>query len=128
MDKFVIWSDEILEFLKDADPKDKIVVYLGYPINCYFPITGAEDSQSAGWWEIRFGDSGEIETINLDYFLHELPEGFMVMIQEKCHFGKSYPIDQILKSDNGDWILKCNNQASEYWEELRKWKELLKKD
>lgn len=116
----IIWSDEILEKLKGENPKKKVLVKIG---NQIYPIIGLEDSQSIGWWEIRFGDPDEIETIDIEYLLHELPPGFMVMLQERVHLGNSYPINQILQTLNGEWILKCNDPESEYWEELRKWKE-----
>jgi hypothetical protein len=122
MDKFVIWSEEILELLKDSNPKDKIVVYLGYPINCYFPITGAEDSQSIGWWEIRFDPNERIyNTITVETLLANLPKGFMVMLQERCHSGKSYPITRAFKSRDG-YIIACDDSDLEYWDELEKWK------
>ena len=118
----IIYSDEILELLKDADSKDKIVVYLGYPINRYFPITGAEDSQSAGWWEIRFDPDERIyNTITVETLLDNLPEGFMVMLQEKVHIGKSYPITRAFRSRDG-WTICCDDSDLEYWDELEKWK------
>jgi hypothetical protein len=71
--------------------------------------------------EIRFGDVGE-ETIDLDFLLANLPKGEMVMLQEKVHVGKSYPINQVLQSLNGEWFIRCTNQDSEYWAELEKFK------
>ena len=118
----IIWSDEILELLKDANPKDKIVVYLGYPINCYFPITDAEDSQSIGWWEIRFNPDERIyNTITVKTLLANLPKGEMVMLQERCHSGKSYPITRALRSRDS-WTICCDDSDLEYWDELEKWK------
>lgn len=118
----IIYSDEILEILKEANPKDKIDVYLVYPINSYFPITGAEDSQSAGWWEIRFNpDERLYNTLTVETLLANLPEGFMVMLQERCHSGKSYPITRVFKSLSS-WVIDCNDSDLEYWDELEKWK------
>lgn len=114
----IIWTDEILEKLKGENPKKKIWAEIG---NKCCPIIGLEDSQSVGWWEIRFGDIGE-ETIDLNFLLANLPKGEMVMLQEKVHVGKSYPINQVLQSLNGEWFIRCTNPDSEYWEELEKFK------
>jgi hypothetical protein len=118
MGNLVIWSDEILKVLKEDNPKKKIWAEIG---NQTYPIIGLEDSQSVGWWEIRFGNIGE-DTIDLDFLLSNLPKGEMVMLQEKVHVGKSYPINQVLQSLNGEWFIRCTNPDSEYWEELKKFK------
>jgi hypothetical protein len=118
----IIWSDEVLEILKEANPKNKIVAYLGYPINCHFPIIGAEDSQSVGWWEIRFDPDEKIyNTITVETLLANLPEGFMVMLQEKVHIGTSYPIARAFRSRDS-WTICCDDSDLEYWDELEKWK------
>ena len=109
----IIWSDEILEALKG---EKKVWVEIG---NRTYPIIGIEDSQSVGWWEIRFGKDWR-DTISVDLLLSNLPRGVMVMLQEGTH---SYPINQVSQSLNGEWFLRCNNPESEYWEELKKWKD-----
>jgi len=119
----IIWSNEILEALKYADPKEKVCAKIG---DDFYPIFGIEDSQSVGWWEIRFNpDIGLPRSANVEELLRELPEDFMVMLQERGHLGKSYPITNIFPSFRGGtyyWILKCDNTDLEYWEELEKWK------
>ena len=116
----IIWSDKILEDLEGESEKKKVWVEIG---NQTYPIIGIENSQSVGWWEIRFGKDWR-DTISVDLLLSNLPRGVMVMLQEGTHSGKSYPINQVSQSLNGEWFLRCDNPESEYWEELEKWSKL----
>ena len=109
----IIWSDEILEALEGE--KKNVWVEIG---NQTYPIIGIEDSQSVGWWEIRFGKDRR-DTVSVDLLLSNLPRGVMVMLQEGTY---SYPVNQVSKSLNGEWFLRCDDPNSEYWEELEKWK------
>jgi len=47
----------------------------------------------------------------------------MVMLQERTHIGKSYPITKVVRQYYFDlWMLECDYPTLEYWEELEKWK------
>jgi len=43
----IIWSDEVLKGLENADNSTKVIVKIG---NEFYPIIGSEDSQNIGWW------------------------------------------------------------------------------
>ena len=120
--KLVIWSDEILKEIEKLGKPVPVFAKIGLSI---FRITGIEDSVSIGWYEIRIGLDYEdiLPTLPSSYFMANLPKGEMVMLQEGGHLGKSYPINSIyLTTDGENMILKCENPDSEYWEELEKWK------
>lgn len=115
----IIWSDDVLRRLESANNSDKVIVKIG---NEFYPIIGLEDSQSAGWWEIRFDPDLEIECyIDVEYLRSNLPKGEMVMLQERTHAGKSYPIIEVAQHYLNLWILECDDPTLEYWEELEKW-------
>lgn len=116
----IICSDDVLRRLERADNSAKVIVKIG---NEYYPITGSEDSQSIGWWEIRFDPDLEIEcSIDVEYLRFNLPKGEMVMLQERTHAGKSYPIIKVVQHYLDLWMLECDDPTLEYWEELEKWK------
>ena len=118
MGNLVIWSDEILKWVDGLEGEKPVFARIGL-IN--LRISGIEDSQSIGWYEIRF-DYTDLPTINVDYLRANLPKGQMVMLQEETHTGNSYPINSVFLIVNGSLILKCEDPESEYWEELEKWK------
>ena len=117
----IIWSDDVLKRLEGADNSAKVIVNIG---NKFYPIIGLEDSQNIGWWEIRFDPDLEIErSIDVEYLRSNLPKGEMVMLQERTHAGKSYPIIKVVRQYYFDlWMLECDDPTLEYWEELEKWK------
>ena len=115
----IIWSNDVLKRLESADNSAKVIVKIG---NEFYPIIGSEDSQSIGWWEIRFDPYLEIEcSIDVGYLRSNLPKGEMVMLQERTHAGKSYPI-KVVQQYFDLWLLGCDDPTLEYWEELEKWK------
>ena len=114
----VIWSDEILKWADGLEGEKPVLAEIGLT---NLKISGIEDSQSIGWYEIRF-DYTKLTTINVDYLKANLPKGQMVMLQEETHTGNSYPINSVFLDVNGNLILKCDDPESEYWEELEKWK------
>lgn len=117
----IIWSDDVLRRLERADNSAKVIVKIGNEI---YPITGLEDSQSIGWWETRFDpDLETVRSINVEYLRSNLPKSEMVMLQERTHAGKSYPIIKVSHQHYLDiWTLECDDPTLEYWEELEKWK------
>lgn len=119
MGNLVIWSDEILKWVDRLEGEKPVFARIGL---ANLRISGIEDSQSIGWYEIRFDYEDTLQTITADYLKANLPNGQMVMLQERCHAGKSYPINSVFLAVNGDLILKCNDPNSEYWDELEKWK------
>lgn len=120
MGNLVIWSDEILKELREGEDLP-VFIKIGVDV---FPVSGVEDSQSIGWYEIRYNPSelGLISHVTSKYLLTYLPKGEMVMIQEGGHLGKSYPINSVFQIFDGRIILKCDDPDSEYWAELEKWK------
>lgn len=116
----VIWSDEILKWADGLEGEKPVFVRIGLS---NLRISGIEDSQSIGWYEIRF-DYTDLPTINVDYLKANLPKGQMVMLQEETHAGNSYPINSVFLAVKEILILKCEDPDSEYWEELEKWSEL----
>jgi hypothetical protein len=118
----IIWSDDILRKLEKAYNCAKVIVKIG---NELYPIIGLEDSQSIGWWEIRFDpDLETARSIDVEYLRSNLPKGEMVMLQERTHLGKSYPIIKVVQNYLDLWILECDDPTLEYWEELEKWNKL----
>jgi len=114
----IIWSDDILRKLESEENSAKVIVKIG---NEFYPITGLEDSQNIGWWEIRFDPDLEIEcSIDVEYLRSNLPKGEMVMLQERTSAGKSYPI-KVIQHYFDLWMLECDDPTLEYWEELEKW-------
>ena len=112
----IIWSDDVLRRLESANNSAKVIVTIG---NEFYPITGLEDSQNIGWWEIRFDpDLETIRSINVEYLRSNLPKGEMVMLQERTHTGKSYPIIKVVQHCLDLWLLKCDDPTLEYWEEI----------
>ena len=115
----IIWSDDVLKKLERADNSAKVIVNIG---NEFYPITGLEDSQSIGWWEIRFNpDLETVRSIDVEYLRSNLPKGEMVMLQERTHHGKSYHIIRVVQHYLDLWMLECDDPTLEYWEELEKW-------
>ena len=115
----VIWSDEILKWVDGLEGEKLVFARIGL-IN--LRISGIEDSQNIGWYELRF-DYTDLPTINVDYLKANLPKDQMVMLQEETHTGNSYPINSVFL-DGDKIILKCDNPESEYWDELEKWSKL----
>jgi len=115
----IIWSDEILDLVESSLIADRVVINIG---TTEYLITGIEDSQSIGWYEIRFSTSYQYSTITTKYLKDNLPRGEMVMLQEGGHTGKSYPINSVFVTLEGKVVLKCEDPESEYWDELEKWK------
>ena len=119
MNGFVIWSDEILDLVESSLIADRVVINIG---TIEYLITGIEDSQNIGWYEIRFSTDYQYSTITTQYLKDNLPRGEMVMLQEEEHLGKSYPINSVFVTLEGKVVLKCEDPESEYWAELEKWK------
>lgn len=117
----IIWSDEILDLVESSLIADRVVINIG---TTEYLITGIEDSQNIGWYEIRFSTGYQYSTITTQYLKDNLPRGEMVMLQEEGHTGKSYPINSVFVTLEGKLVLKCENPYSEYWEELEKWSKL----
>ena len=120
----IIWTDEIIDRLKDAKPNERILVYLGYPCNFYAPILNIVESSNIGWREIQFKTIPNLElyhTIRVDTLISYLPKGELVMLQMGESLGKSYPITRIFHSRN-HWVIACDDSDLEYWDELGKWK------
>ena len=114
----IIWSDEILDLVESSLIADRVVINIG---TTEYLITGIEDSQNIGWYEIRFSDY-QYSTITTQYLKDNLPRGEMVMLQEEGHTGKSYPINSVFVTLEGKVVLKCEDPKSEYWAELERWK------
>jgi hypothetical protein len=113
----IIWSDEILDLVESSLIADRVVINIG---TTEYLITGIENSQNIGWYEIRFStDYDYHSTITTQYLKDNLPREEMVMLQEE---GKSYPINSIFVTLEGKVVLKCEDPKSEYWEELERWK------
>ena len=120
MGNLVIWSDEILDLVESSLIADRVVINIG---TTEYLITGIEDSQNIGWYEIRFSTYlPQYSTITTQYLKNNLPRGEMVMLQEVGHTGKSYPINSLFVTLEGKVVLKCEDPESEYWDELEKWK------
>lgn len=118
----IIWSDEILKEVEELGKDVPVFAKIGLGI---FRIAGIEDSTSIGWYEIRIDNEYVLPTITSSYLMVNLPKGEMVMIQEGGHIGKSYPINSVYQTLDGEKIfLKCEDPDSEYWEELEKWSKL----
>ena len=115
----IIWSDEILDLVESSLIADRVVINIG---TTEYLITGIEDSQSIGWYEIRFSTDYQYSTITTQYLKDNLPRGVMVMLQNGGHIGKSYPINSIFVTLEGKAVLKCDDPESEYWAELERWK------
>ena len=116
----VIWSDEILKEVEELGKDVPVFAKIGLDI---FRIAGIEESTSIGWYEIRFDNEYALPTITSFYLMVNLPKGEMVMLQEGGHIGKSYPINSVYQTLDGEnIILKCEDSDSEYWEELEMWK------
>ena len=116
----IIWSDEILKEIEKLGRSVPVFAKIGLSI---FRIIGIEDSVSIGWYEIRIGLDYEdiLPTIASSYLMTHLPKGEMVMLQERTHTGKSYPI-KVVQQCLDLWLLECDDSTLEYWEELEKWK------